>query len=367
MPRRRAARAPRLQRNFLRILVWCRAQRRHRARRGVRARARPRAGVGARGRPRGRGAAAGFPRARPRATRAPRSGRCWAGTSPSAARPSCSSPSANRWSSSGRPCPRSRIPTPPRSSPWRPRSPAASGSGGSTSTAPPTTAPPGSRPRTIPAGWRRSAFHWVHPLLVAGIVVSAAADEKILEHPTARGELTTAWLVLGSTALFLFGHALFKLMVWRAVSWVRVSAVVVLLALVPVGRHLSALVLGSCALAALVVVAIVDRLTAPPPELELESGPDASAGGDHPQRGTDRVQHVERRRRAVLARRAGRRRRARTPRPRRPAAASSPAASNEPISPLSTSPLPAVPEPRRAGRVDPGPRRPARRPRWRCP
>lgn len=112
-----------------------------------------------------------------------------------------------------------------------------------------------------PGRLARSAFHWVHPVLIAGIVVSAAADEQILHHPTGHGDMTTAWLTLGSTALFLAGHALFKALVWRMVSWPRVVAAVVLLALLPLGPHASPLTLGFCALAALIAVGIVDRLT----------------------------------------------------------------------------------------------------------
>ena len=74
----------------------------------------------------------------------------------------------------------------------------------------------------------RNAFHWVHPIIVAGIIVSAAADEVVLAHPAARGVMSTSWLVLGGVALFLAGHAIFKAIVWRVVSWPRVVAVLVL-------------------------------------------------------------------------------------------------------------------------------------------
>jgi low temperature requirement protein LtrA len=109
----------------------------------------------------------------------------------------------------------------------------------------------------------RSAFHWVHPLIVAGIIVSAAADEAVLEDPTRRGVLTTSWLVVGGVALFLAGHAVFKALVWHVVSWSRVVAVVVLLALLAVAPHLTALALGIATLAVVVAVVIADRLQHP--------------------------------------------------------------------------------------------------------
>ena len=41
-----------------------------------------------------------------------------------------------------------------------------------------------SRGPTIPGRLGRNAFHWVHPIIVAGIIVTAAADEVVLANPT---------------------------------------------------------------------------------------------------------------------------------------------------------------------------------------
>ena len=107
----------------------------------------------------------------------------------------------------------------------------------------------------------RSAFHWVHPLIVAGIILTAAADERVLAEPGAHGSTPTAWLILGGTALFLAGHALFKGLVWHVVSWPRVIGAVVLLALGALAPHTAVLTLGICALAVIAAVAVADRLT----------------------------------------------------------------------------------------------------------
>jgi low temperature requirement protein LtrA len=109
----------------------------------------------------------------------------------------------------------------------------------------------------------RNAFHWVHPIIVAGIIVSAAADEAVIENPTRHGELATSWLVLGGVALFLAGHAIFKAIVWHVVSWPRVIAVLVLLALFAVAPHVSALALGIMTLAVVVSVVVADRIRHP--------------------------------------------------------------------------------------------------------
>jgi len=66
--------------------------------------------------------------------------------------------------------------------------------------------------------------------------------------------VSTGWLVLGGTALFIAGHAAFKFAVWRVIPWTRLGAVVVLGLLGLAVPALPALGLGLCA--ALVVLAV---------------------------------------------------------------------------------------------------------------
>ena len=111
----------------------------------------------------------------------------------------------------------------------------------------------------------RDAFHHVHILLIGGIIVTAAADEFLLHDPGRDAGGPIQWLVLGGTALFLGAHALFKAVVWRVASWPRIIAVVALLALVPLGPHISVLALSALTLAIVVAVAITVRLLHPFP------------------------------------------------------------------------------------------------------
>jgi low temperature requirement protein LtrA len=106
----------------------------------------------------------------------------------------------------------------------------------------------------------RSAYVFIHPIMVAGIIVAAAADAEVLAHPSAVGQAATAWMVLGGAALFLAGHALFKAVVWRETPWSRIVAISVLALLGLLAPHVSALALGICAAAVLVGVAVTDRL-----------------------------------------------------------------------------------------------------------
>jgi low temperature requirement protein LtrA len=103
----------------------------------------------------------------------------------------------------------------------------------------------------------RSAYHLVHPIMIAGIIALAVADQLVLQHPF-RDRPAAAWTVLGGTALFIGGHALFKATIWRVWPWPRLAAVVVLLVLLPFGSQLSPLVLALCALAVTVGVIVAD-------------------------------------------------------------------------------------------------------------
>jgi low temperature requirement protein LtrA len=106
----------------------------------------------------------------------------------------------------------------------------------------------------------RSAYHLLHPIMIAGIIVTAAADEKVLTHPAGTPDTATALMILGGSALFVAGHAAFKAVVWRALPATRLAAIVVLGLLGLLASHVSAIALGSCAGLVLIALAASDRL-----------------------------------------------------------------------------------------------------------
>jgi low temperature requirement protein LtrA len=109
-----------------------------------------------------------------------------------------------------------------------------------------------------PGRMGRTAYHLIHPVMVGGIIVVAAADEIVVSHPGTAGAPATGWLVLGGTALFIAGHAAFKVAVWRVVPWSRIAAVAVLGLLGVAAPELSALALNGCAAAVVLAVAALD-------------------------------------------------------------------------------------------------------------
>jgi low temperature requirement protein LtrA len=114
-----------------------------------------------------------------------------------------------------------------------------------------------------PGRLARNAFHWIHPVIIGGIIVEASAGERLFGEPVARGDATFGWLLLGGIALFLGGHALFKAVVWHRASWPRLGGIVALGLLGALTPHVTRVTLAICAVAVIVAVAVADRLTHP--------------------------------------------------------------------------------------------------------
>jgi low temperature requirement protein LtrA len=122
----------------------------------------------------------------------------------------------------------------------------------------------------------RSAYHLIHPIMVAGVIVAAAADDLVLARPDAVGVGSTSWLILGGTGLYIVGLMAFKLTVWKRLSWSSAGGLIAIALLGLVAPHVSALVLSVCTAGVVVAIAAVDysRRTA------LGDGESAEAGAE---------------------------------------------------------------------------------------
>ena len=125
----------------------------------------------------------------------------------------------------------------------------------------------------------RSAYHLIHPVMVAGIIVSAAADQKVVSDPAVTASTASAWMILGGPAFFLAGHAAFKLAVWRYVSWPRVAGIAVLALLGLAAKAIPELGLAACAAGVVVAVAATDRLPGLHPPRLFPTACDRPAAG----------------------------------------------------------------------------------------
>jgi low temperature requirement protein LtrA len=119
-----------------------------------------------------------------------------------------------------------------------------------------------------PGRLARSAYTYSHLPMVAGIIVTAVADELIIKHPGGHADAATLATALGGPALFLAGHALFKFTVFGVVSVVRIAAIALLGVLVPIAAGLPPLLVGILATSVVVAVALIETLRSPAPEPE---------------------------------------------------------------------------------------------------
>ena len=118
----------------------------------------------------------------------------------------------------------------------------------------------------------RTAYHLIHPVMVAGIIVAAAGDQDVLTSPSSHAG-SSAWLILGGPALFLAGHAAFKYVLWGVISWTRLAGVAVLALLGAAAPVLPEIALAGCAAAVVAVVAAADRR---PPRSQPTAPPSAA-------------------------------------------------------------------------------------------
>jgi low temperature requirement protein LtrA len=107
----------------------------------------------------------------------------------------------------------------------------------------------------------RSAYTYLHMPIVAGIILSAVADEIVLKHPSGHVELATALTAIGGPLIFLVGTILFKLDIRGFVQLSHGAGIAALLGLGWFATALSPLILSALTTAVLVIVAIWESLS----------------------------------------------------------------------------------------------------------
>ncbi len=110
-----------------------------------------------------------------------------------------------------------------------------------------------------PGALARGAYHLIHPVMVAGIIVAAAGDEKMLSLPSSHASAASAAMILGGPALFVAGHAAFKYAIWRHISWNRLAGIAALALLAATAGVLPEIALAACAAAVIAAIAAMDN------------------------------------------------------------------------------------------------------------
>jgi low temperature requirement protein LtrA len=103
----------------------------------------------------------------------------------------------------------------------------------------------------------RAGYTYLHAVLVAGIIVVAAADSLVLEHPHAGFSLEAACVTLGGPALYLAGNGVFRRMLAKRFAPSHLMGLLGFAVLALAAPFLPLLALAGLASAALVAVTIL--------------------------------------------------------------------------------------------------------------
>lgn len=103
-------------------------------------------------------------------------------------------------------------------------------------------------------------FHYVHAVLVAGVIATAVGNDLVMVHPNEMLALPQVLILLGGPAIYLIGSAIYKRVVYGGVPLSHVAGVVALAALFPVAFNVNLLVMGWLTTAVLLAVGIWEGL-----------------------------------------------------------------------------------------------------------
>ncbi|SHM74024.1 low temperature requirement protein A [Bradyrhizobium lablabi] len=112
-----------------------------------------------------------------------------------------------------------------------------------------------------PGRLARLAYTYLHMPIVAGIIVSAVADELVLKHPAGHSDLKTVLSAIGGPLLFLFGTILFKHSFRGFLQLSHGAGIVALCGLAWFAGDLSPLMLSIITSAIMVVVAVWESIS----------------------------------------------------------------------------------------------------------
>ena len=117
-----------------------------------------------------------------------------------------------------------------------------------------------------PGRLARLAYTYLHMPIVAGIIVSAVADELVLKHPSGHSDLKTVISAIGGPLLFLFGTILFKYSFRGFLQLSHGVGIIALCVLAWFASDLSPLALSILTAAIMMMVAVWESIS-------LRSGP----------------------------------------------------------------------------------------------
>ena len=112
-----------------------------------------------------------------------------------------------------------------------------------------------------PGRLARLAYTYLHMPIVAGIIVTAVADELVLKHPGGHSDLKTVISAIGGPLLFLFGTILFKHSFRGFLQLSHGVGIIALCVLAWFASELSPLMLSILTTAIMIVVAVWELIS----------------------------------------------------------------------------------------------------------
>ena len=107
----------------------------------------------------------------------------------------------------------------------------------------------------------RLAYTYLHMPIVAGIILTAVADELVLKHPGGHSDIKTVLAAVGGPLLFLVGTILFKHAIRGFLQLSHGVGIIAFAALALFGHNLSPLWLSITTTAIMIVVAVWESLS----------------------------------------------------------------------------------------------------------
>jgi len=112
-----------------------------------------------------------------------------------------------------------------------------------------------------PGRLARLAYTYLHMPIVAGIIISAVADELVLKHPSGHSSLATVLSAIGGPLLFLVGTILFKHTIRGFLQLSHGAGIIALGMLGWFAGGLSPLVLSIATTAIMIIVAVWESIS----------------------------------------------------------------------------------------------------------
>ena len=119
-----------------------------------------------------------------------------------------------------------------------------------------------------PGRLARLAYTYLHMPIVAGIIVSAVADELVLKHRAGHSDLRTVLSAIGGPLLFLFGTMLFKHSFRGFLQLSHGVGIIALFILAGFASELSPLMLSIATSSIMIVVAVWESVSLRSPSAE---------------------------------------------------------------------------------------------------